>query len=570
MKSSFLLFVFLLVVVTGETSAQWTNNGALNTAVATGKSDRYDVYSIADGSGNTYVTWYDESSDTKGGVYVQKISSSGSLSWGAGGVRVDSIPQTFEKPSLALDGTGGVFVTWADSRSDNTLPNIYGQHVSSAGATQWAANGINLTAGFTTGISFREPGNPQLLSDGSNGMYLAWDDAFGLVLMRVGSNGTMAWSAKADSVYGATDTRIASDGAGGVILTWTDDRNVGTGDLADIYAQRVNSSGAILWSTGDVVVSSATNLQEYPQIVPDGSGGAVIAWQDFRDGAHFRGYAQKLNSSGVVQWTANGVALTSTTNSINALLMTSDQAGGGIFSWEESRGGGIGGSDNIYAQRLNGTGQRQWSDTGAYVCTNTAPQEDPVIVSDGSSGAIVVWDDNRNTGANIDIYAQRLNAAGVAQWTTDGIPVSTAAGNQERPFIVPASSGAAVVFWYDYRSVVGNSNAEIYAQYVSGNGKLSGVRINKSSVPEAFQLLQNFPNPFNPSTQIHFSIARAGFVSLKIYDMLGREVATLVNQELEPSSYSVTWNASNAASGAYFYRLQSGSTVETRKLLLVK
>ena len=188
MKSSFLLFVFLLVVVTGETSAQWTNNGALNTAVATGKSDRYDVYSIADGSGNTYVTWYDESSDTKGGVYVQKISSSGSLSWGAGGVRVDSIPQTFEKPSLALDGTGGVFVTWADSRSDNTLPNIYGQHVSSAGATQWTANGINLIAGFTTGISFREPGNPQLLSDGSNGMYLAWDDAFGLVLMRVGSN----------------------------------------------------------------------------------------------------------------------------------------------------------------------------------------------------------------------------------------------------------------------------------------------------------------------------------------------------------------------------------------------
>ena len=94
----------------------------------------------------------------------------------------------------------------------------------------------------------------------------------------------------------------------------------------------------------------------------------------------------------------------------------------------------------------------------------------------------------------------------------------------------------------------------------------------KSSLqlPENFTLSQNYPNPFNPSTQILFSVAQAGFVSLKVYDMIGREVATLVNQELTPSSYSITWNAANVASGVYLYRLVSGSYTETKKMVLMK
>ena len=90
-----------------------------------------------------------------------------------------------------------------------------------------------------------------------------------------------------------------------------------------------------------------------------------------------------------------------------SLIMTGDGSGGGIFTWEESRGTGINGSDNIYAQRVNGNGQLQWADSGANVCTNTAPQENPRITSDGNGGAIITWEDNRNSGANQDIYAQK-------------------------------------------------------------------------------------------------------------------------------------------------------------------
>jgi len=91
-----------------------------------------------------------------------------------------------------------------------------------------------------------------------------------------------------------------------------------------------------------------------------------------------------------------------------------------------------------------------------------------------------------------------------------------------------------------------------------------------AKLPGNFVLSQNYPNPFNPSTQIQFSVPKAGFVTLKVYDMLGREVATLVNGELSASSYSITWNAANVASGMYLYKLEAGKYSVTKKMVLMK
>ncbi|MBC8042386.1 MAG: T9SS type A sorting domain-containing protein [Rhizobacter sp.] len=83
-------------------------------------------------------------------------------------------------------------------------------------------------------------------------------------------------------------------------------------------------------------------------------------------------------------------------------------------------------------------------------------------------------------------------------------------------------------------------------------------------------LSQNYPNPFNPSTTISYSIALASSVRLVVYDVLGREVATLISAKQAAGNYRVNFNASNLSSGVYFYRLQSGANVQTRKMLLVK
>jgi len=83
-------------------------------------------------------------------------------------------------------------------------------------------------------------------------------------------------------------------------------------------------------------------------------------------------------------------------------------------------------------------------------------------------------------------------------------------------------------------------------------------------------LEQNYPNPFNPSTTIQFTLPSRSFVSLKVFAVIGREVATIVSEELSAGSYSRTWNAANMSSGIYFYRLQAGTFTETKKLILLR
>jgi hypothetical protein len=89
-------------------------------------------------------------------------------------------------------------------------------------------------------------------------------------------------------------------------------------------------------------------------------------------------------------------------------------------------------------------------------------------------------------------------------------------------------------------------------------------------MPDHFALSQNYPNPMNPSTTISFNLPVKSFVSLKVFDMLGREVASIISQELPAGTYARQWNAGKMSSGVYFYRLQAGSFTQTKRLVLLK
>ncbi len=101
-------------------------------------------------------------------------------------------------------------------------------------------------------------------------------------------------------------------------------------------------------------------------------------------------------------------------------------------------------------------------------------------------------------------------------------------------------------------------------------GASSGVKEVAAEQPQEFRLEQNYPNPFNPSTTIRFSTPENGFVTLKVYDVIGREVSTLVEQQLAPGSYETNFSAGSLASGLYVYQLKAGGSVETRRMLLLR
>jgi hypothetical protein len=105
-----------------------------------------------------------------------------------------------------------------------------------------------------------------------------------------------------------------------------------------------------------------------------------------------------------------------------------------------------------------------------------------------------------------------------------------------------------------------------------------GIEENISGLPHSYVLLQNYPNPFNPTTTIEFAVPRSSYVTLKVFNVLSQEVATLVDDVKDPGTYETSWDASSMASGVYFYRMKAGdpsvgsgqSFVDTKKLLLLR
>lgn len=201
---------------------------------------------------------------------------------------------------------------------------------------------------------------------------------------------------------------IAPDGAGGAIVTWYD---------YDIYAQRLNASGAVQWTADGVALCTASGPQTDPVIVPDGTEGAIVTWHDFRSGTD-EVYAQRVDASGAVQWTTNGVTICAAINDQGSPMIASDGAGGAIVTWHDYRS-----ADNfeVYAQRVDTSGNVQWTADGVALCTATDHQTYPVIVSDSSGGAIIAWIADRDDN---DIYAQRITHQGNVG-SDPTLPVST-------------------------------------------------------------------------------------------------------------------------------------------------
>lgn len=122
-------------------------------------------------------------------------------------------------------------------------------------------------------------------------------------------------------------------------------------------------------------------------------------------------------------------------------------------------------------------------------------------------------------------------------------------------------------------SLVIHSNSKInknYYLYSSGIALTTGVKRKSNTTPSHYYLKRNYPNPFNPTTTISYSIPKTGLVTIRVYDVLGREITTLVNKNESAGNYSVNFNAIGLSSGIYFYRLKVGGYAQTRKMILLK
>ena len=205
-------------------------------------------------------------------------------------------------------------------------------------------------------------------------------------------------------------------------------------------------------------------------------------------------------------------------------------------------------------------------------------QEGSIVYDYDSTGDVIehdfTWKDGDTTARNftdpdsiitiVHVYFTNIFGRNLKNWNFGTQSINNKA-YEPSGYAITDSLGYTF-FW--------NEGGNYYCMGFIVDGKTYGtvtqVMTNSNDSPNKFELSQNYPNPFNPTTTISFALPSRSLVSLKVFDILGREVATIVSEEMAAGSYTRQWNAANMSSGVYFYRLQAGTYSEAKKLLLLK
>ena len=351
--------------------------------------------------------------------------------------------------------------------------------------------------------------------------------------------------------------------------TWT---QVNTG-LADTGVSALVTIGSNLFaSTASGVFLTTNNGTSWKQV---NTGLTATAITDLAAvGANL---FAAINGVGIFVSTNNGTSWTLTSGSVfqNAYFALFAGAGSALFASTTT--------DNIIYRSTDNGNSWQKADSG--ISTANALVQSGTNLIAGGVGGVFLSTNNAVSWTALTSY-WGLQYTQVIGLTTSGSNVYAVAdaqvllgannGTNWNGIVLPSFfdviTSVAVI---DTNIFIGTNNNSDFLKgatvwRVSTNQIVTGVKTQPATAPTGFSLEQNYPNPFNPSTQIRFSIAQPSFVSLKVYDMVGREVATLINGELAPSSYSITWNAANVASGVYLYKLDAGSYSTTKKMVLMK
>jgi hypothetical protein len=473
-----LLALSLLAAGAAPALAAWPSSPYVNLPVCTAPNLQGSVQTLSDGLGGVFLVWTDNRAGlANGDVYAQHVTAAGIVdpAWPANGLGVCTNISNQSSGPLVSDGGTGFITTWTDYRSGSA--DVYAQHILVTGVADpaWPVNGRAVCSAtldqYASGIS----------ADGAGGAILSWSDlrvsgnSYDIYAQHVLASGAVdpAWPVDGRALCiqpGIENTPLnVSDGAGGAIVLWTDNRVAGS---SDIYAQRVLASGAVdpAWPVDGRAVCTAAGTQSFSAAISDGAGGAFISWSDGRPGTTGTDlYAQHLLVSGVVDpnWPTDGRGVCTAAGFQYWPAMVSDGAGGMVIAWMDYRSGGY----DIYAQHVYSTGASDpaWPVDGRALCLAAGDQYYPVAVSDGLGGAIVSWWDLRS--GTYDVYAQHVLPGGAVDgtWPTDGRAVSVPDGAQNSVAIVSDGAGGAILAWVDGR---GGVPTDIYAQRVARFGYL--------------------------------------------------------------------------------------------------
>ena len=431
-----------------------------------------------------------------------------------------------------------VHAVWYDNRGDNE--EIYYKR-STDGGINWGADtrltnqsgwselpSIAVSGSFVHVVwADTRDGNEEIYYKRSTDEGISWDSD-----TRLTNNSAQS-----------TDPSIAVSGSL-VHVVWSDIRD---GNYEIYY--KLSTDGGINFGA-DTRMTNNIYLCNYPSVAVSGSNVHVV-WREYHNTIYHIYY--KHSTDGGINWGTD----TCLTNTYEYFITPSIAVNSSIVNvvWYDKRYG----NREIYYKRSTDGGMNWGADTN--LTNNTADSWDPSIAVSGSN-VHIVWIDNRNS--NYELYYKHSASGGVV-WSPD-IRLTNAAQYTQLPSIAVSVTIVHIV-WTDYR--LGNINKEIYYKR-NPTGNLTDMQNISTEIPYAFSLSQNYPNPFNPRTVIRYQLSAVSNVILKVYDINGKEVQSLVNERLQPGTYETSFDGSMLTSGVYFYRMTTGNYLEIKKMVMVK
>jgi uncharacterized delta-60 repeat protein len=536
MKTLLILIITatLALPLSAQVSQQWAKRYN-----STGTVNDYASALTYDAAGNVYVTGRGNNN------YVTiKYSPTGDQLWlksYTGPVNDSDIPS-----DIHVDAAGNVYVTGTGfgTGTGNDFATV---KYDSDGNELWVQrfNGTNNDEDEAIGLSVDAAGNVYVAGSSSNA-----GNESDYTLVKYSSAGSQLWVRYYNGPGDGADyaSGMEQDAAGNIYITGKSRGGASGNDYATV---KFSSSGTLLWS----VRYTGTNADEPSALAVDGAGNVYVTGFS-ASGLDGNDYTTiKYNNAGVQQWLkrydrTNGTddrAVDIAVDGTGKIFVTGYCSGFGTASFDYVTLSYSSNGDQLWAKSYNG---------GIVGADDKASSLDV-----DNAGNIYVTGSSVSSGSDPDYATIKYSNSGQVLWS---IMYESSISGADNPAAVHADNDGNIY-------VTGSSTVLAGADFLTVKySQPIGIQNISGEVPDKFSLSQNYPNPFNPVTNIEFSIPSSANTKLTVFDISGREISLLVDQNLSAGIYKVDFDASHLSSGTYFYRLESEGYREVKKMLMVK
>lgn len=583
-----------------EGNELWDHNGILisdNPAM----SWLTDWDMTVDADNHAILVFQDIRNADNNNIYAYRISPDGTFGWGANGLALSSSPAFSVSPKVVVTSSGNIVVAWQED-SVSLL-----QKISPDGTLLWGTAGITISSANT--ISWPQPfavDNDQIMVKYFDDSGLPYAPTRHCYLQKFDSAGNPLWTnptiiSNAGGISAWTQIfPIISDGDNGCFITWHDSR--GGGSIAYPFVQHVLSDGSLGFAANGVQLSTQAGRQNfYPESVfNEISGELTTYWfQTDADQNNWGITGQKLDTSGNLLWGSNGLTIFPISNLYVLPFAVRKANENTIILYEE----GINAVNSyLKATKLDMDGNFVWTANSVTMCSVSSSKVHIAASFAFQEQLIAAWEDDRS--GNSDIYAQNINFDGTIGCNPielnppQNIIIDPNTGyiSWEQPEPTPGAELLGYNLFLDgvFLAFLTNTffqlenliNGIIYtigisAVYDLGESEIvetDFIYIGTSAENNLIMqpcLIGNYPNPFNPSTTIRFSIEQNQQVKLIIYNIKGQMVKQFLNEELSAGQHTIEWDGTDekgkpVTSGVYFYNLRTDNFSESKKMLLLR